>query len=277
MGAWSSALSTTEFAACLAAGLQPVGFVQGCSVVSWNFAGYGFGSTGFGFSAPTGGYYEQFSCPHGFVSAEHRLYGMNYEKSWVESTWTEAFTGAYERLVGEAAALGAHGVIGIVERREAHNESAAYECSLSGTAVRIAGEPARERPFTTYLAGQKLNKLYEAGLAPVAIVACLVSIGVFESCITELQMRGSNFSWGVPNGEISQLSRAENAARSLARERVRSQLGNDVLHGAELFTGEYESSQGPQIEITLRGNRVRRFREASPLAPPRPVVNLIDR
>ena len=278
-GAWSSGLSTNDFAACVESGLQPLGFVQGCSVVSWSFYGAGAmtGNALFSSYRQPSGYFEQFNCPHGFVSNEHRQYGMNYEKTWIEGAWTTAFAGAFTRLVDEAKGLGAHGVIGIVERTEHHSESSAYEFSLSGTAVGVEGIAPPSTPFTTFLAGQKLNKLVEAGFAPVSIALSLVSIGVYASCITEYQLRGGAWGWGgVPTGEIDQLARAHGAARSMARENVRHQLAGDALHAAQLVVANQEAGDGPQIEVTLRGNRVRRFKDFEPIPPPRPVLRLVD-
>lgn len=277
-GAWASALSTDDFAACVEAGLQPRGFVQGCSVVSWSFMGLGpfQGPTGLG-SFQSGGYYEQYACPHGFVSAEHRLYGMNYEKTWVEAAWMTAYSGALARLVAEAKRLGAHGVIGVADRWTHHPENAAYECTLTGTAVGVEGVAPPGTPFTTFLAGQKLNKLIEAGYAPVAIALSLASIGVFASCVTEYQLRGGAWTWGAaPAGEIDQVTRAHEAARSAVREGVRRQLDGDSLHAAELVVASAETQDGPQIDATLRGNRVRRFKAFAELPPPRAVVRVVD-
>lgn len=273
-GAWSSALSTNDFAACVESGLQPLGFVQGCSVVSWSFYGVGaMAGNAFSGYRQSSGYYEQFQCPHGFVSNEHRLYGMNYEQTWIEQAWTTAYAGAFARLVDEAKRLGAHGVIGVVERTAHHPESTAYEFSLSGTAVGVEGIAPPTTPFTTFLAGQKLNKLVEAGFAPVSIALTLVSIGVYASCITEYQLNGGSWAWGgTPTGEIDQLSRAHETARSTAREHVRRQLAGDALHAAHLSVASGES----QIEVTLRGNRVRRFKDFETIPPPRPVLRLVD-
>jgi hypothetical protein len=273
-GAWSSALSTNEFAACIEAGLQPIAFVQGCTVVSWSFYQPGpmMGNQLSGFS-PSSGYVEQFNCPHGYVSGEHRLYGMNYEQTWVEGAWMTGFSGALARLIEEAKSLGAHGVIGIVERAQHHPESNAYEFTLSGTAVGVEGIAPPSVPFATFLAGQKLNKLVEAGFAPVSIALTFVSIGVYASCVTEYQLRGGSWAWGsVPMGEIAQISRAHEAARSTARENVRRQLGGDSLHAAQLVVTGGEA----QIDVTLRGNRVRRFKDFEPIPPPRPVIRLVD-
>jgi hypothetical protein len=278
-GAWSSGLSTNDFAACLEAGLEPLAFVQGCTVVSWSFGGLASAMQGNPLSGyRPSGYVEQFNCPHGYVSGDHKPYGMNYEQTWIEATWATAFTGALSRLVDEAKRLHAHGVIGIVERAQHRPESMAYEFTLSGTAVAVAGTAPPPTPFTTFLAGQKLNKLVEAGYAPVSVALTFVSVAVNASCVTEYQLRGGSWTWGnAPTGEIDQVSRAHEAARSTARENVRRQLDGDALHAADLSVVRGETTGGPHIDVTLRGNRVRRFKDFEPIPPPRPVLRLVDR
>ena len=65
------------------------------------------------------------------------------------------------------------------------------------------------------------------------------------------------------------------AARQLARKHVREQLAGDELHGATIDVVPRELSQGDEvIDCTLRGNRVRRFKDFDPLPPPRPTVRL---
>jgi hypothetical protein len=65
------------------------------------------------------------------------------------------------------------------------------------------------------------------------------------------------------------------AARQLARKHVRQQLGGDALHGAVMDVTSRELSQGDEvIDCTLRGNRMRRFKDFDPLALPRPTVRL---
>ena len=288
--AWSSGLSTNDFAACVAAGFEPLGFVQGCSVVSWSFFGVGYSAMGLGFGGGRpSGYYEQYACPHGMVSADHRQFGLNFEKTWIEQAWAGARDAALTRLTHEAKELGAHGIIDIIDKTIFHPDSSTFEFSLSGTAVAVEGADAPTVPFTTFLAGQKLNKLIEAGFAPVAIALGIAAVGVMSSCITEYQLRGVGYprlggvlggapgGWGVPQGEVEQVARAHAAARSIVRERVRSTLGGDILHGARLEVTWQESQEGPQIDATIHGNRVRRFKPFAQMDPPRPVVRLVDR
>lgn len=280
--AWSSSLSTNDFAACVEAGYEPLGFVQGCSVISWGWGSSMTTSIGLGFSTGSGttrGYSEQFACPHGFVGADHRMYGLNYEQDWVEDAWRSGYSTSYQRLVEEAGRMSANGVIAVVDRVVHQPETGTYRFTIEGTAVRVTGAAGSKSLFTTFLAGQKLNKLLEAGFAPVAIVAEYVAIQVFSSCVTEYLLHGRGaMGWGVPaGGEVGQVSRAHEAARHVVRERVRARLGTDRLHAAHLEVSEREvGGSGPLIDAMLKGNQVRRFKSYDPLPPPRPVVRLVD-
>jgi len=287
-GSFSSGLTVPDFAACLQMGLRPVGLVQGFCVMQWGW--YGAGSPymrgmtpyNFGGSAPRGVYSESYRCPHGgyVYSNEHRIWGQNYQQPWVESAWGQGFGSAYTRLVEEAQEVGAHGVIGVVDSTRHLAEMNVTEFHILGTAVVVEDAPAPGggTPWTTYLAGQRLAKLVEAGYMPVSVVAALASVRVWAYCVTEMLMEGTVSVWGsgyLPVSEIEQLSRAHIAARSLAREHVRGQLGTDDLQGAQIVANTQRLSQGDEvIECTLRGSRVRRFKDFDPLPAPRPTVRL---
>jgi hypothetical protein len=284
-GAFTSGLSVPDFAACLQLGLEPVGFVQGFCVMQWQFYGMGAGlGMGFGGYGPqyanTGGYSENYQCPHGMVSAEHRSWGQNYEQTWVEDAWTEGFTSSYSRMVEEAAEAGAHGVVGVVDTSYPLADMGVLEFKVQGTAVRVTdGDPPHGgQPWTTYLAGQRLAKLVEAGYAPVSIAASAASVRVWANCVTENLTEGSNSMYGMatPGSEIDQTVKAHTAVRRLARRRVRDQLDHDSLHGAALVTTSRELGQGDaELQCILRGNRVRRFKEFDPMPPPVPTVRLL--
>jgi hypothetical protein len=65
------------------------------------------------------------------------------------------------------------------------------------------------------------------------------------------------------------------ASRQLARKHVREQLQGDELHGATMEVSTREFSAGDEvIDCTLRGNRVRRFKDFDPVVLPRPTVRL---
>jgi uncharacterized protein YbjQ (UPF0145 family) len=309
--AFTSGLTVPDFAACLQMGLEPVGYVQGSCVMQWRWYGYaGLGSP-FGFygqwgtsTGQRGGYQQRYSCPHGFVSAEHRLFGQNIEQPWIEDAWRGGFTAACGRMVAEAAALGAHGVVGVADSWHSLSDLGVLEFHVRGTAVRVEGSPvpsgqtaepggserlqvegseghdargAGEGVWTTYLAGQRLAKLIEAGFAPVAVAAAVAAVRVWASCVTQYQAGGGLAAWGgqASGSEITQVADAHMAVRQLARERVRSLLGSDSLHGASMVTTATEIGEGDaDLECILRGNRVRRFKEFDALPRPKPTVRL---
>lgn len=281
-GAFTSGLTVPDFAACLQMGLEPVGFVQGYCVMQWQWYGMGMTMGGYGpqYGGTPRGYAETWQCPHGFVSAEHRAWGQNYEQTWVEEAWTEGFTTAYGRLVEEAAALGAHGVVGVLDTEQPLSDTGVREFRVQGTAVRVVDgdPPADGRPWTTYLAGQRLAKLIEAGFAPVAIAVAVASVRVWANCVTQYLTEGTSSMYGgtTPGAEIEQTVNAELAAREVARRRILGQLGHDSLHGADMETSQRELGEGDvEFGCTLRGNRVRRFKAFDPMPAPRPTVRLL--
>jgi hypothetical protein len=94
--------------------------------------------------------------------------------------------------------------------------------------------------------------------------------------MTEYLMEGGR-TWGGPTNsqEVDQVSRAHMAVRQLARKRVRQQLHGDALHGAQLQVDKRELSAGDEvIDCTLRGNRMRRFKDFDVVPAPRPTVRL---
>jgi hypothetical protein len=280
-GAFTSGLTVPDFAACLQMGLEPVGFVQGYCVMQWQWHGGLPMGGGFGYQwGGVRGYSETFNCPHGMISAEHRSWGQNYEQSWVEDAWASGFTTALERMIAEATGAGAHGVVGVVDSSGPLSDMGVVEFKVQGTAVRVddGPRPADGRPWTTYLAGQRLAKLVEAGYAPVSVAASVSSVGVWANCTTQYLTEGAGSMYGgaTPGAEIVQTVKAQTAARQLVTERIRRQLGPDSLHGASLTTSRRELGEGDStVECTLRGNRVRRFKDFDPMPAPRPTVRLL--
>lgn len=282
-GAFSSGLTVPDFAACLQLGLEPVGLVQGFCVMQWGWYGAGSsfmrGSNPYTMGAQSeGAYSESYRCPHGFVSAEHRMWGQNLEQPWVEAAWSAGYGAAYARMLDEATALGAHGVIGVVDRVTPVADSQTSEFHFLGTAVTVeeGPPPAGGVPWTTYLAGQRLTKSIEAGFMPVAVVASMASVRVWAYCITEYQMEGGR-GWGNPNqaAEVEQVTKAHMAVRQLARKHVRQKLVGDALHGVQIDVEKRELAQGDEvIDCTIRGNRVRRFKDFDVVPSPRPTVRL---
>ena len=281
--AFSSGLTVPDFAACLDLGLQPLGLVQGFCVMRWGWygagSGYARGINPYNFGGQgDGAYTETYQCPHGFVSSEHRMWGQNLEQTWVESAWSDGYGSAYSRMLEEATSIGAHGVIGIADHVSHLADTGTTEFHFLGTAVRVEDgpPPAGGVPWTTYLAGQRLTKSIEAGFMPVGVVASMASVRVWAYCMTEYLMEGSR-GWGGPTSphEVEQVSKAHMAVRQLARKHVREKLSGDTLHGARIEVVKRELAQGDEvIDCTLRGNRMRRFKDFDVVPAPRPTVRL---
>lgn len=279
--AFSSALSVSDFAACLEMGLQPVGLVQGfCAMQQGSFAmGGGLSRSLSPYGGSQGGYVQNYQCPHGMISNEHRMWGQNYQQTWVETAWMEGFTSSYSRMLEEAGELGAHGVVGVVDTVTRLTESNVLEFHLRGTAVKVLDAPPPvASPWSTYLAGQRLSKVFEAGFVPISIVASIASIRVWAYCMTEYLMEGAGASmWANSSGpqEIDQVVTAKSEARYLARTDARARLGSDSLRGAHLQLAEREYEKGDlEIQAVLRGNRVRRYKDFDPLPVPQATVRL---
>jgi hypothetical protein len=140
----------------------------------------------------------------------------------------------------------------------------------------MEGEPAPDRIWSTYLAGSKLAKLFEAGLAPVSVVGAFAAVTILPVCVTEIQEHGRWDTYGVvsPYGEITQLSDAHTAARRLVRDHIKSTLAGGALHGADLQVTEDNLVGRTTISAILRGTKVRRYKDVDPLPAPVPTVRL---
>jgi hypothetical protein len=282
--AFSSGLSVPDFAACLEMGLEPVGYVQGFCVMQWGF--YSMGSRlgvggGIGLGGAQQGYVQSYQCPHGVMmgGGEHRAWGQNYQQWWVEQAWQQGYSSARERMLDEARAAGAHGIIGVVDASTPLSDLGVLEFHTRGTAVKVigTGPPPDEIPWTTYLAGQRLARVIDAGYMPISIVGSISSVQVWAYCMTQLLMGGVGTMWSpsADSQDVVQISEARSAARRMARDAIRGQLDGDALLGASLDVVERDAERGDQeIQCILRGNRVRRFKDVDPMARPIPTVQL---
>lgn len=297
-GTFTSGLSVPDFAACLHMGMRPVGLVQGYCVMKWAWymTGSPYNSTTFWSGASNSQYLTSYNCPHGFsygygrgqygsgyglgqnqAPAEHRVWGCNVQQSWVTQAWASGYNAAFRRMVQEAQDAGAHGVVGVIDSSSHLIEGAIREFHMYGTAVVVEDADRPEQIWTSYLAGERLAKLVEAGFFPVSVVAGMASVRVWSVCATEILTRGLYDQYGGvrPTDEIRQISDAEMQARRLARDQIKANLGPDMLQGAA-FEGSWEEISEGDFErtCTLRGTRVRRVREAEPLPAPIPTVVL---
>jgi Putative heavy-metal-binding len=279
--AFSSGLTVPDFAACLQMGMRPVGLVQGYCVMRWSWYGTGspYSTSAYWTGASQGSTLSNYRCPHYQYanSLEHRNWGSNVEQTWVTRSWAEGYNTAFTRMREEAAQAGAHGVVGVIDSSSHLIEGAIREFHMYGTAVVVEGVDSPGEIWTSYLAGQRLAKLVEAGFFPVSVVASMASVRVWAVCATEILLKGSYDMYGTVTSadEIVQVADAEMQARRVARDRIKGVLGHDTLHGASLEVGWNEISEGDfERHCTLRGTRVRRVAAAEPLPAPVPMVTL---
>lgn len=280
---WSSSLSVADLAALGPLRLRPVGLVQGFCVMSWNRGTGGAGALG-GWYA--GGPVQTYQCPHpwGTHEAGEDPNGYTWDLEVLSRAWGDGYGSALRRMLEEADALGAEGVVAVTDSSRPLLGEGVQEFHLLGTAVvhegtdgglpaaraaRVAGRP----PWSTFLAGAKLAKLFEAGLAPVSVVGALCELALRPGCATDMQERGTWDSWRRvdPAGEVVQLSDAHTEVRRRVREQVRRTLEPGwSLHGADLRVGEGHH----RVTAVLRGTAVRQVHDAEPLPAPVPVVHL---
>ena len=142
-----------------------------------------------------------------------------------------------------------------------------------------ATAPPDGQPWTTYLAGQRLAKLIEAGYAPVSVGGHDVlgaGVGVLRHRVPHWAARDSGRSGQQAVAEITQVAARPDRrpGGSPASTCGRSSAG-DSLHGAQMIVTERELGEGDhEVHCILRGNRVRRFKDFDPVPVPHPTVRL---
>jgi uncharacterized protein YbjQ (UPF0145 family) len=252
----TSLLSPGGQAGVQSVGLEPVGEVMGCIVERIGWAGWGgcglmgmgmgMGG-GLGMSAPTvtsgGGGYGGY---RPYVDALYRGYDT-----------------ALARLLMEAQALGADGVVGVTWTQQRLGEGDAHEFVAWGTAV---GARSQTRPaylFSTDLPGSEVARLLHAGWVPAGL-----EIGISVSIRhDDYQTRLAARSWSGQNVEVQGYTELVTYARADARQRFEQRVAR---HGADaatvsdmsLHVWSIEPSDGHVDHVahaTVIGNAVLRF------------------
>jgi uncharacterized protein YbjQ (UPF0145 family) len=275
-GLRTSLLSVPGAAGVESVGLRPVGEVMGCIVQHIGFAGwqgcgyYGFGGGfggglggglggGFGGGIPGtfGGGIAGGVNPRTVTSSGR---GYSGYRPYVDALY-RGYGTALSRMVAEAQAIGADGVVG-VQLRVTHMENSNREFVALGTAVRAQSETRPASVFTTELAGQDVAKLLHAGWAPAGI-ALGISVAIRHDDWATLRQA----SWGAGNTEVSGYTELITHVRADARARFRSrvaELGADgaVASDLSLRVWEIEPSENHRdhvAESMVIGTAVARF------------------
>ena len=200
-GAWGSALTAGEFAAIRGAGFEPVGQVFGATVRSSGSAG-------------------TYVCPGtsaggGNLTTFGPLVQAMYEARRV----------AIDRMVGQCAELGGHGVVG-VRLTQGDFRLGGLEFTAIGTAVRApAAESPPPAPFTSDLSGQDFAKLVMTGWVPAGLALGIAVGARHDDRATTRQAR-----WTAGNVEVAGWTELVSHCRHEARRALDAdvrRLGGD--------------------------------------------------
>ena len=255
-------------------GLRPVGLVQGFfsgQISSWsNYSTY-----------PA----RNYACV--CMEAAPHTPGWVGQVETLDSAWMGAHRTALERMLQEAADLGAHGVVGVTTVMGHPTNQSSCEAHLYGTAVVVEGAAAPHQPWSTQLAGHKLAKLVEIGFVPGSVVYARCTAIMVEGCFMEYYGSGRCGTGYV----ISPLQDAHELARSGAIKAAREVMPDASLYDVHMEAHETEGSTARSalsqigglgqalgsttyITCALLGSLVRRARSTLPINPPVPTVNL---
>ncbi|MFN2628954.1 MAG: heavy metal-binding domain-containing protein [Gaiellaceae bacterium] len=224
-GLFTSDLSVSEFALVHAIGLRPVAQVMGSSIyhVGWQQRP---GSWGWQANA------------------------VSQELSVLSEAWNEARLLAFGRLEQEARLVGAHAVVGVQLTRGRHDWAAgAVEYVAVGTAVRIDGATAVERPALSDLSGQDYWKLWQAGYRPLGVVGASTVFYVVPGWSQQRAQSGLFTSWA--NQELRDFTRGVYDARETALGRLTSEARS---HGAAGVVGVTITHSAEEREVGSAGS-----------------------
>jgi uncharacterized protein YbjQ (UPF0145 family) len=251
-GAWTSLLSAPAAAGLEAVGLEPVGEVMGSIVQRMGWTGYnGCGMYGTGMYGSGWGNSRTITSSSGRFAA----YGP-YVNALVHGYRT-----ALDRMITEAAAIGADGVVGVA-LSQIHMEGSTREFTALGTGVRARSRTRPNSVFTTHLPGTDVAKLLMAGWAPAAQV-----FGISVAIRHDDWNTRSQSSWGAGNAEVGGYTELVNHCRADSRNKFSAQVrrtGADgaVVDGMSLRVWHIEPSENHRdhvAESTVFGTAVARF------------------
>jgi uncharacterized protein YbjQ (UPF0145 family) len=261
-GVRSSLLSIRGQAGVQSVGFDPVGEVMGCIVeqigwAAWGGCGayYGQGMGGFAMAAPT------------VTSGGRGGYGYGGFAPYVDAVY-RGWDTAMHRMLLEAQALGADGVVGIApSRQHLLDQGGAQEFMVRGTAVRARSKVRPAHIFSTDLSGGDVAKLMHAGWAPTELVwGISVSIR-HDDYATRMAAR----PWSTQNIEIAGYTELVTYARADARAMFEQRAGrqgsdaatisNMSLHVREIEPGE--NHRDHIAEATVVGNSLVKFHKGA--------------
>ena len=260
-GAWTSLLSAPAAAGLEVAGFDPVGEVMGSIVqrIGWS-SYYGCGAQGwYGAASRT------------VTSVQNPRAGFAPYAHMLETGWGTAIG----RMVAEATAIGADGIVGVRLSQSGLGNNA-HEFTAIGTGVRARSRTRPHRVFSTHLPGQDVAKLVLAGWVPTDLVLG-IAVGIRHDDWNTRQQR----TWSAGNVEVGGYTELISQTRADARQafgaHVRS-AGADgaVVASMRLSSWEIEPAEGHTdhvAESTIFGTAIAQFYRST-AAPSRSLTYL---
>lgn len=248
-GVKTSLLPTAGAAGVVAAGFDVVGEVLGTTVMQIGWQGYG----GCGWYNMGGGYFGQSA----MVSSNSRWAGFAPYVNALKHGRDLAMS----RMVQEASALGADGVVGVRltdQRMDGHK----HEFMALGTAVRSRGGVRPARPFTTDLTGQDVAKLISAGWVPAGLTYGIAVVIRHDDWRTQSQV--APFAGNIEvSGYTELLTRVRADARREFAEHA-ARIGGDAALTSTLRSRMWplevgENHRDHVAECVIVGNVIARF------------------
>ena len=257
---WTSDLSVSELLASRSVDFEPVSQVFGSSIyhMAYQVGQWSYSSTG------------------EITSFSQALY--------------HARSLALGRLLQEAAALGAHGVIGVrLEHKEYEWGRGLLEFTAIGTAVRLRNWQGKlPLPFTSDLSGQEFLKLLHAGYVPVTLAMGCVAYYIYTTWNDEYAKRSwinqeiTSYTQGVYRARHLAFSRLSDDARRVHADGV---VGSDIHMKVEEvmasrrrpYSNESETIEDYIVEFFAFGTTVAEIKKDHEIVKPRLVVDLEDK
>jgi uncharacterized protein YbjQ (UPF0145 family) len=243
-GFFSSNLTTDEFVLLRNAGFRPLSMVMGSSVYH--------------------------------VGIQTSSWGTSQELEVLTGAMHGGRTAAMNRMVREAQALGADGVVGTALRARSYTGSLEHlEFIALGTAISYAAQPGvlaqRQTPFTSHLAAQDFLKLWRSGYVPTHF-----GFGVCVYHVAHQSFR-QMLKQFARNSEMPNFTEAVYDARELAMSRLQQeaqQWGSEGLVGTDLLVNEWVWGEHAS-EFMALGTGIRQHNiTVEPLPQPTPVLPL---
>ena len=258
----TSLLSVPASASLESVGFDTVGEVMGTIVERIGWAGYaGCGmwgnQMGYGYNPRVATTVQSAS------SSRFSGYGP-YVKAL-----TDGYGTALHRMLLEATALGADGIVG-VRLTTTHMPNQAREFMALGTAVRARSRTRPSRPFTTDLPGTDFAKLVLAGWIPVALQIGL-EVAIRHDDWQTRQQAGSLFM-NTQNIEVSGYTDLVHYTRGSARDKLGRLIASSGADGGivsdmRLRVWEIEPSENHRdhvAEAMITGTAIARFARHGP-------------